>query len=169
MPVILEGFIYTTMSNSALGRIEDYFDFFCYLYEKHKGLKEYKPKDIEGLYASLYRVKERYLAEQDRLLIPERDALSKVFEYDNFIKGIMNIRLVAEHAKRNKNYEICYPNNSSILLTPQTSPHAMFCGHEVIVEDCFGGPHKIEHIKFLDEAQFRIKRAIKRAKKEEGY
>ena len=153
-------------NSEALQRIESYFDEFC------KGVKDclttqlFVRGDLLDAYSRLARLRDRFRAEKNNLNPSALAALSKVFENDTFIKGMMHIRQVGEHVKRRgvDDLVIWTTGNAPITLSAETSAMSMFSAFCVTVTDNLGKPHPLNHLQMLQEAEKRITKAMSKTK-----
>ncbi len=151
-----------TDSSQALKNIEDYFGKFR---DKVGDLAQSSDTGTcEDVYGRLGRLKDRYLLERGNLTRSERRALSKVFEDDGFIDGLIERRNVSEHSKRPGNYVTRTLSGRPIELTSGSSAYSWFPSQIVNVQDVHGEWHRFDHSKDLEAAKRRIAKAIDRAK-----
>ena len=148
--------------SKALARIEEYFEAFCEKTEQCRVTENIVSADLQDAYSRLSRLRDRYLKEKSSLLQSERDALSKVFENDTFIKGMMDVRQVSEHVKKRELAVFRSLTNVPIELSSKVSAISMFAGKTVTLEDKDGKEHIIHHIKSLKEAVKRISGALEK-------
>jgi hypothetical protein len=123
----------------------------------------YVAADWQDNYARLARLRDRYREEKRHLNRAAQKALSKVFEEDTFIEGMMHIRAVLEHVTKRCDLAIRTTENASISLNPETSARAMFSATVVNLTDVNGRPFRLDHLEMLEEAERRIGAAMTRA------
>ena len=115
-------------------------------------------------YARLSRLRDRFKAEKHNLDPSALAALSKVFENDTFIKGMMTIRQVGEHVKKRGNDLVIWTTaNKPITLGTESSAMAMFSASHVTLTDIAGNPYHLDHLQMLGEAEERITNAMSKA------
>jgi hypothetical protein len=150
----------------ALQRIEAYFTEFEQSVTACRSASS-KAVDWKAAYGALGRLRERYHHEEKNLTGKERAALQKVFDGDPFIKGMMELRQVAEHVvRREPGPLIRTTQNAPVQLTVESSAMAVFAGSVVILRDVANVAHTVDHLKMLEEARRRIRAALKKARKE---
>jgi hypothetical protein len=119
--------------------------------------------DWEDAYNRLSRLRDRYTHEASNFTSSERKALSKVFEEDTFIEGLLNIRQIGEHVQMREEPVIRLMTNAPITICVETSALGFFQAPIVRVPDTKGQVHSINHLQNLEEAEKRIHRAFTRA------
>jgi hypothetical protein len=150
----------------ALQRIEAYLTEFEESVEACRSASS-KPVDWKAAYGALGRLRERYQHEAKNLTGEQRAALEKAFDDDPFIKGMMELRQVAEHVvRREPGPLIRTTQNAPVQLTVESSAMAVFAAPVVILRDTSNVAHTVDHLKMLEEARGRIRAALKRARKQ---
>jgi hypothetical protein len=150
-------------NSEAFKTIKIYYERACEGIEDCKNSLTFNPADCEDAYARIARVRERYDEEKKKLLPKESNALSKLIEKDNFIKGLMHIRSVGEHVTKRTDFTIITTRNETITLPAATSAMAMFVSPTVTLKDTKGNIHQICHFDFFKEFQRRGDAAFRRA------
>jgi hypothetical protein len=110
------------------------------------------------------RLRDRYVAEGRNLTPSEHQALSKVFEKDAFIQGMIDARQIGEHVTNRGGAVIRTTSNVPIPLDFETSAMSYYAAPRVRVADVEGQPQDVNHLERLQEAQKRIDAAILRAR-----
>lgn len=146
----------------ALVRIVSYFEEFRESVKDCRVAESFRPADWKEAYAALGRLRERYKHEKAGLTADQQEALEKVFENDTFIEGLMEFRQVGEHVVRRGGPVIRTIGNAPIQLTVESSAMAVFAGPVVVLRDVASVPHRIDHLKMLEEAERRIGAALER-------
>ena len=123
----------------------------------------YNSADYQDAYNRLNRLRERYIKEKSSLDPSEQQALAKVFEDDRFIEGMLNIRQVGEHVKHRTGAVLRTTSNAPIILFAEVSAGSMFAGAVVQLRDTAGQLHVTNHLRNLEEAEKKVKRALSRA------
>ena len=119
--------------------------------------------DWEDAYNRLNRFRERYLHEKSYLDPAEAQALRKVFEEDTFIKEMLDIRQIGEHAHKRGESAIRLMTNAPIPICVKTAALGFFNGPIVKLLDVTGQLHSINHLQNRTKAENRIQRARTRA------
>jgi hypothetical protein len=94
----------------------------------------------------------------------EQTALAKVIEHDTFIEGLLNIRVIGEHVQKRTSPVIPVYTNTRITMPVETSAGAVFDAPIVMLSDNKGQLYRTDHLRNLEEAENRIRRAVARAK-----
>jgi len=152
-----------TNSSEAIQRIESYFDEFCDGVKDCLRAELFVRRDLLDAYAGLARLRDRFIKEKEKhnLNPSELEALSKVFEKDTFIKGMMKIRLVGEHVqKRGEELVFDTTDNVPITVDAKLSATPMFSANRVTLTDITGSQNQWDHLKALQEAEKRITKAM---------
>ena len=152
-------------TSDALERIETYFREFCEGVENCLKAEFFDRGDLLDAYSRLARLRDRFSAEAEKgnLDPAALRALAKVFENDVFIRGMMNLRQVAEHVtKKGSVLEIWTTSNAPVSLDSQSSAASVFSSLGVTLTDVTGSPFRLEHPKMLREAEKRITNAMGR-------
>lgn len=155
-----------TNSSEAIQRIEISFD------EFRKGVGGcltagiFNRGELLDAYGRLHRLRERFMVEKEKknLNASARAALSKVFEDDTFIEGMMNIRLVGEHVEKRGELVIWTTSNAPIRMQAGSSAMSVFSAYDVTLTQATGNPYRLEHLQMLQEAEKRIANAMNKAK-----
>jgi hypothetical protein len=121
--------------------------------------------DIEDAYSRLYRLRNRYEYERDkRALDPtELAPLRKVLEEDNFIKGMLFVRVIGEHVEKGGSV-LSYPDGSTFRVTSESSGAVVFAEPHYVFFDADDQEQPGDHRKQLREAERRVARAFARAR-----
>jgi hypothetical protein len=123
-----------------------------------------KTADLQDAYSRLNRLRERYIREKKYLTASEHQALSKVFEHDTFIEGLITIRVVGDHVEQRTNPVVIYTRaNVPLEFCVETSAMAVFAGPIVRLPDIHGQSQTINHLENLLEADKRVQKALARA------
>lgn len=154
-----------TTPSHALASIQTYFAHFRESVERARKEAIFRTADWQDAYARLARLRERYLSEAVNLTRAEGTALSKVFEHDVFIEGMMQMRQVAEHIHRRETFIIRRVDNSPMVFGTECSAGAVFSSSAPTLVDTDGQPHLVDHLKMLQEAEGRIAKAIDQAQR----
>ncbi|MFQ6018721.1 MAG: hypothetical protein ACE5KF_11065, partial [Kiloniellaceae bacterium] len=153
-----------TNSSEAFQRIEGYFDEFCKGVDVCLMTDLFVRGDLLDAYGRLARLRDRFKAEKHNLNPAALAALSKVFEHDTFIKGMMHIRQVGEHVKKRGGQLVIWTTgNEPITLDAESSAMAVFSASPVTLTDIHGNPHPLDHLEMLREAEKRITNAMSKA------
>ena len=146
----------TSNNDDAFKRIEnDYEDFMEGV--KRCETEEFGPAKYKDAYERLSRLRDRYiLHEKTNLNTAVCKALSKVFEHDKFVEGVMDLRQVVAHVKKRKNggrkcLTLVTERNAPIPLDVETSAGAVFKARIVYLSRDDGRQEKIDHLKLLAE------------------
>ncbi len=150
--------------SDALKRIEEYAQPFRDGIARCEAAAAFNMADWIDAYNRLARLRDRYDAEKDHLTPSERQALSKVFDNDVFIKGMIAVRQIGEHVTKRGGAVITTTGNAPISLDVETSAMAYYAAPRVKVADVKGQPQEVNHLERLQEAQKRIDAAILRAR-----
>ncbi len=154
-----------SQGSEALQSIEVDFEEYCRQIEKCRQAANFEPEDWKGAYGALKRLYERYDKKERQLLTnSERHALNKVFYKDNFTKGLMKIRDVAEHVKKRKDFHIYSLTGECWTFDYEMSAREFFCSSDPYVLDINGVSRHIEHLKWLEAWEEAVASAIARAK-----
>jgi hypothetical protein len=153
-----------TESSGAFQRIEPYVDAFLDGIKRCRTSAVFDAADWQDAYGRFWRLRERYREEKCRLRESERQALSKVFDDDDFIKGVEQIRHVGEHITRTKTYTIYTPAGDPITLETGSSARDMFAANTVWLTDTKGEMHRVDHLEMLEALERRITNAIRKAR-----
>jgi len=94
--------------------------------------------DWEDAYNRLNRFRERYLHGKSYLDPAEAQALGKVFEEDTFIKEMLDIRQIGEHAHKRGESAIRLMTNAPIPICVKTSALGFFNAPIVKLPDITG-------------------------------
>lgn len=153
-------------SSGAFQRIESDFKAFQKAIERCSKSSPFAPSDFKDAYAALSRLRDRFCVETKKhnLTEFEHKTLSKVFMTDNFIKGTMNLRLVAEHVKIDEDFIIWTPDNQPVSLDTGSSATVVFSAPVVNLPCNDGSDYLLDHLKHLRVAEERISRAMAKAK-----
>lgn len=154
------------VKSEAFQRIEAYFEEFCRGLARCLGEEPFDRADLFDIYARLSRLRDRFTEEKERRNFhpAELAALSKVFEDDRFIEGMMNMRQVAEHVrKRGEKFDIWTKDNAPISLNPDSSAMESFSAYRVTLTTMTGNQFHLDHLKRLEEAKRRIAAAMRTA------
>jgi len=148
--------------SEALTRILDYR---CAFSEKTDRCRTtpFNTTDWEDAYKRLNRFRERYLHEKSYLDPAEAQALRKVFEEDTFIKEMLDIRQIGEHAHKRGESAIRLMTNAPIPICVKTSALGLFNAPIVKLLDVTGQLYSINHLQNRTKAENRIQRALTRA------
>ncbi len=121
--------------------------------------------DLLDAYARLVRLRNRFKAEKHDLNPAALAALSKVFEHDTFIKGMINIRQIGEHVKKHGDELVIWTTGTApITLDAESSAMAFFSASTVFLNDTDGNPHRLDHLEMLKETEKRIAAAMTKAR-----
>ena len=146
-------------NNDALKRINNDYQEFIRGVERCE-TEEFDPANVKDAIMRFSRLRERYLSEKTNLNTAACKALSKVFEEDKFVAGMMDLRQVTEHVKKRDGVELVTEGNVPILLDADTSVGAVFYGPIVYLTRADGEQEKIDHLKRLLELKKRVSKAI---------
>jgi hypothetical protein len=150
----------------ALERIAAYFVEFCRSVDDcRRSADPFRSEQWKGAQSALGRLRNRYLREKRYLSSAEQVALRKVFEEDVFIKGMMQLRQVAEHVILPEGPLIYTIGNAPVQLTADSSALAVFADAIVRLPDNKGVFHTIDHLQRLEETGRRISRAFVQARR----
>ena len=149
--------------SEAFDRILPYVQAFSEGIDRCRSATKFSAADWEDAYNRLNRLRDRYTHEEPNLDPSERQALQKVFEQDLFIKGLLDIRQIGEHVQKRTNPEIRLFTNAPIYMPVETSAGAFFASPTVRLPDTSGDLHLTDHLRNLEEAEQRVKRAVSRA------
>ena len=153
-----------TDSSKALQRIEVYFEEFCTGVRDCINAEFFVRADLLDAYDRLARLRDRFKKEKNNLDPGALAALTKVFENNVFIHGMMNIRQVAEHVKKRGEELVIYTaDNRPITLNAVLSAMPMFAASRVTLTDITGSPYHLDHLRMLREAEKRITKAMNKA------
>jgi hypothetical protein len=153
------------LMSDALKRIEEYVQAFRDGVARCAAASEFNRADWLDAQNRLARLRDRYRAEQKQLTPLERSALSRVFDDDVFIQGMINARQLGEHVTRARPpFTIRTVDNVPIELHYETSAMSYFAAERVTVPDATGQSHDINHLEHFREAEKRIEAAIQRAR-----
>ena len=152
--------------SDALETIEEYFQEFRDGIVRCEAALQFNRADLLDAQNRLARLRDRYIAEKDDLSLFERKALSKVFEKDVFIQGMLNVRQIGEHVTKRSGGAVILrtPANAPIELDCQTSAMSYFGASRVLVGDAKGQKHQVDHFEQLKEAESRISAALRKAR-----
>jgi hypothetical protein len=122
--------------------------------------------DIRDAYERFYRLRERYEHEaNERSLSPtEHAALRKVFEGDKFIESVGKVRGISEHVETG-DVELFDTDYVSATITAKSSAAVVFAARTALLIDNSGQIYRLNHLKWLTEAENRIARAIAMTKR----
>jgi hypothetical protein len=153
------------MTVEALDRIVLYFDEFCQAVNDCRTANSFRSADWKEAYGALGRLRDRYLHEEKNLAPSQQAALSKVFDNDTFIEGMMDFRQVSEHViRREPGPLVRTPANAPIQLTVESSAMAVFSAPIVTLPDVNKIRRTINHLDWLAEAERRIGAALQKAR-----
>jgi hypothetical protein len=159
--------MYKRAMSQALIRIIKYADEFYEGVKRCRDISTYSAGDMKDAYNRLQRLLNRYRSEIPNLDPFERKPLEKVFEHDNLIKGLLDLRQIGEHVQKRTEAEVPllvpFETNQRIPLTVETSAMAVFGQPIFTVFDRDGKRITSDHHKNLVLAEERIKKAINRA------
>lgn len=124
--------------------------------------------DIRHAYERFSRLRERrerYEHEaNERTLSPtEHAALRKVFEDDKFIESVGKVRGISEHVETG-DVELLDTDNVRVTITAKSSAAVVFAARTALLIDNQGQIFRLNHLKWLEEAERRIGRAIAKAR-----
>lgn len=148
----------------SLTVIEEYFEAFRDGIVRCETASVFSQPDWMDTLNRLARLRDRFLAEKPHLTEPQRRSLSKAFEEDVFIKGMLEGRQISEHVTRRGGAVIRTSANAPIKLDFKTSAGSYFSSSCVTVFDLQGKPHKVNHLEQAKEAERRINVAIRNAR-----
>jgi hypothetical protein len=151
--------------SDALRTIEEYFQAFRDGIARCEAAPAFNRADWLDAQNRLARLRDRYVAERADLAPTQLQALSKVFDKDVFIQGMLDGRQIGEHVTKRGGGVIGTVQNARIELDIETSAMSYFSGEQVNVLDVKGEPHEINHLEGLKEAERRIEAAIRKARK----
>ena len=127
------------------------------------------PYDIDlcvDAYNRLSRLRDRYEHEKvNHTLTPlQLTALKKVFEDDEFIKGMLNARQLGEHVHKRSGGErvVQLYTNQPIYMPVEVSAEAFFGGPIYVIKGPNGKVH-YHHLDQLQQAERRVRAAMQRA------
>ena len=149
------------LMSDALERIEQYAQDFREGVARCAAASMFKMADVLDAYNRLNRLRDRYRYEACRLTPSERHALTKVFDDDVFIRGMLEARQIGEHVtqRRPGPVTIRTVGNAPIDFDCKSSSAlAYFAGPLVEMPDVDGQSHDINHLEQLREAEKRITR-----------
>jgi hypothetical protein len=157
-----------TDSSDAFQRIKEDYKAFCESIKKCRMAKTFDRAEWQDAYERGARVRDRFRKErrQGNLTQSELKVLSKVFDDDEFTKGMMETRNVGEHAQKRQTQEsivIRTPYNQPIELSGETSAMQMFAEKTVSLTDIKGNEYRVNHLEQLETLAERMRRAIDRA------
>jgi hypothetical protein len=150
--------------SDALKTIEECFQEFRRGIARCEAATAFDRADLLDAQNRLNRLRDRYVAKTNNLTTLEHEALSKVFDQDVFIKGMLDGRQIGEHVKKRGGAIIRTTANAPIELHAETSAMSYFRDWRVEVSDVKGRPHEVDHLKNLKEAEMRIDAAIRTAR-----
>lgn len=150
--------------SESFARIENYFVAFSEGIERCRTATTFNAADWQDAYNRLNRLRDRYVNEKPNLTPSEKAALTKVFEQDTFIEGLLNIRLIGEHVQKRTPPVIPLHTNTPITMPVETSAGAIFDAPIVRLPDTKGQLYQTDHLRNLEEGESRISRALARAK-----
>lgn len=155
--------------SDALDRILSYAHDFFELVERSRcrnTIGTVTAADWEDTYNRLSRLRDRYIHEKPNLETSERRELSKVFEEDVFIEGLLQIRQIGEHVQKRGDEPIVIRllTNAPITICVETSALRFFQAAIVrVTDETTGQLHFISHLQNLEEAEKRVRAALNRA------
>lgn len=149
--------------SEALDRILPYAHAFSEGIDRCRSATIFKAADWQDAYNRLSRMRDRYIHEKSNLDPSERQALTKVFEEDNFIEGLLNIRQIGEHVQMRREPVIRLMTNAPFPLVAKTSAGSVFDGPIVTLHGPKGQRQPTDHLQNLTEAENRIQCALSRA------
>lgn len=154
--------------SDALKTIEEYFQAFREGIARCEAAPIFQRADWLDAQNRLARLRDRCIAETTRLTRFEREVLSKVFDHDVFIQGMLVGRQIGEHVTKRGDAAIIIrtTSNAPIELNVKTSAMSYFRAERVTVVDAKGQPHDVHHLRQLKEAERRIDAAIRKARSE---
>jgi hypothetical protein len=128
-----------------------------------------RPYDIDlclDAYNRLSRLRDRYEHEKhNHTLAPlQLAALKKVFEQDEFIKGMLNARQIGEHVQRRSRgeREVQLYTTEPIHVPVEVSVEAFFCRAVYVIKG-LDGKVRYHHLDQLQKAEQRVRAAMQRA------
>lgn len=154
---------------SGVDRIVQYFEEFCAGLKRCQEAETFVRADLLDVYERLARLRERFIFEKEHktLTNSEEHALSKVFQKDTFMKGLMNTRTIGAHVTQRSGEPVLYTrSNTPMTITASSSAMAVFSEPVVTLIDKEGRPGRVDHLERLLEAQRRIKKVLDRAQQE---
>ena len=153
-----------TKHPNPLEVIELYFEAFREGVKRCREAEDYHMAEWQDAYARLYRLRERFLNERSNLKPIARNELEKVFVYDTFIEGMMDLRTIGDHVTKRREPVLYIKGNVPVPLVVEVSALEVF-GAPVVTLSGKRGSIVLKHLEHLDEAELRIAKAIHRAKK----
>jgi hypothetical protein len=153
------------MIGLALKKIEAAFDEFIGGVERCK-IESFDPANFKDAIMRFSRLRERYEHEKKNLKPSERQALSKVFEKDNYVEIIMkNLRQVTEHVvkRTGSGLELVTAKNEPIPLL-ETSAGAFYSARTVYLPRIDGKLEKVDLLEIIEELKKRVSAAMNNAK-----
>jgi hypothetical protein len=149
----------------SLGRIKREFEAFRSKVSDCRDLTRSDMADIRDAYERFYHLCERYDYEKEAgtLSPTEEAALRKVFSKNKFIVSVGRVRGIGAHVETG-DVELLDPDKNSFRLTAKSSAAALFAAPYVRLTDKQGQIQRINHLRWLTEAENRIARAITKAK-----
>jgi hypothetical protein len=123
------------------------------------------PMTLSEAYGALNRARDRFLHEvkAKSLTHAGRNALSAVFERDNFIEGMGTMRGISEHVVPKNGARLYRPDGSSFEITSSSSAALAFSAPRVTLIDVSGNPQPWDHPRNLAEAERRVTAKFKKA------
>jgi Tfp pilus assembly protein PilE len=149
----------------GLERIDEAFEEFRFLVEHCRNEAKSDMADIRDAYERFYRLRERYEHEDEARTLSQTEeaALRKVFREDKFIERVGRVRGVSAHVETG-DVELLDPDKVGFTLTAKSSAAAMFAERCAHLTDKQGQIQRLNHLKWLTEAEARIARAIANAR-----
>jgi hypothetical protein len=149
----------------SLERIDKAFEEFRSLVERCRDEAKSDMADIRDAYERFYRLCERYEHEDEAGTLSQSEgaALRKVFREDKFIESVGRVRGISAHVETG-DVELLGPDKVAFTLTAESSAAAMCAARCVHLTDKQGQIQRLNHLKWLTEAENRIARAIAKAK-----
>jgi hypothetical protein len=136
--------------------------------ERYRSTTPYNAALCRDAYTRIYRLQERFDKEKrNGTLEPgEKQAFQELFD-DSFMRGMLNIRIVGDHAEktRGKEHVGLLVNGGPINLCAETSAGSFFPGPIGTVRDVEGRTYYIDHMEYLEKAEKRIQLAMALATK----
>jgi len=136
----------------------------------------FKPADFKNAYAALTHLQARFEHESNRdSLTPHQlKMLRNVFEENDFMIGMFEVRQIAEHITKSSDggpVVRLYATGMRIELPVETSVESFFGKPVLILADVHGKvwyDDPYDHAKQLAKAEQHLKRAIQRASEDKA-
>ena len=138
--------------------------------ERYRSTTTYDAGLCRDVYTRLYRLKERFLKEQNYKTLESREeqAIQELFDHPLIVE-MLTFRIIGDHTQKDRGKKspvIRLLSGTPFTLHAETSVASCFIGAMGMVHDDQGRTHYIDHGHYFEQAEKLIRQTVDRCKRE---